>query len=178
LSPGKVSAIDIARLCGREFSARRRPPPAAVLQIGGKLSLAHLRNPANSTPTGGTVVSKILLTSALALAAIGVARFAAADDEQYNPTVRTADTGVETCEMPVTKVYRIKPNFCPQALVYMIPRAVGPSCCCGNGCGPYGIPPIYASGQHVLVRQTPAMQERVKEFLTELGALVEPLKAT
>jgi hypothetical protein len=122
-------------------------------------------------------VSRILLASALALAAFGFARLAVADDYEYNPTVRTADAGeVETCEMPLTKVYRIKPNFCPQALVYMIPGAVGPSCCCGNGCGPYGIPPIYASGQHVVVRQTPAMQERVKEFLTELGALVEPKK--
>ncbi len=80
--------------------------------------------------------------------------------------------------MPLTKVYRIKPNFCPQALVYMIPKAVGPDCCCGMGCGPYGIPPIYASGQHVVVRQTPAMQARVKEFLLELGALVQPMAAT
>lgn len=124
-------------------------------------------------------MSKTLFTTALAIAALGFARLAAADDYDYNPTVRTADTGgdVEVCAMPVTKVYRIKPGFCPQALVYMIPSAVGPSCCCGNGCGPYGIPPIYASGQNVLVRQTPAMQERVKEFLTDMGALVEPLKA-
>jgi hypothetical protein len=124
-------------------------------------------------------VSKTLLTSALAIAALGVARLATAESYEYNPTVRTADAGdVETCELPVMKVYRIKPNFCPQALVYMIPAAVGPSCCCGNGCGPYGIPPIYASGQNVLVRQTPAMQQRVKEFLTDLGALVEPKRAS
>lgn len=118
-------------------------------------------------------MSKTLLTSALAVAVLGVARLAAANE--YNPApTTTAD--VEVCELPVTKVYRIKPNFCPQALVYMIPNAVGPSCCCGAGCGPYGIPPIYASGQNVLVRQTPAMQVRVKEFLTDLGALVEPKK--
>jgi hypothetical protein len=30
----------------------------------------------------------------------------------------------------------------------------------------------------VVVRQTPAMQARVKEFLTELGALVQPMNAT
>ena len=100
------------------------------------------------------------------------------DDFEYNPTVKTADTAPDLCEMPVTKVYRIKPNYCPQALVYMIPSAVGPDCCCGMGCGPYGIPPIYASGQHVVVRQTPAMQARVKEFLIELGALVQPASAT
>jgi hypothetical protein len=121
-------------------------------------------------------VSRILLIGALAVTVFGFARLTVADDE-YNPTVQTAGAGdVETCEMPVTKAYRIKPNFCPQALVYLIPQAVGPGCCCGNGCGPYGIPPIYASGQNVLVRQTPAMQERVKQFLIELGALVEPKK--
>jgi hypothetical protein len=119
-------------------------------------------------------VSKTLLTSALAVLALGLARAAAATE--YNPAPEAVAGDVETCEMPVTKVYRIKPNFCPQALVYLIPSAVGPSCCCGAGCGPYGVPPIYASGQNVLVRQTPAMQVRVKEFLTELGALVEPKK--
>ncbi len=128
-------------------------------------------------------MSKILLASALAIAALGVARTTALaanyDDGDYetNPTVTTADTpGAESCQMPVTKAYQIKPNFCPQALVYMIPGAVGPDSCCGMGCGPYGIPPIYASGQNVMVRQTPAMQKRGKEFLTDLGALAEPRK--
>jgi hypothetical protein len=121
-------------------------------------------------------VTKILLASALALLALGLVATTSQAADNYQTTL-TADSGVETCQLPVTKVYRIKPNFCPQALVYMIPKAVGPSCCCA-GCGPYGIPPIYASGQNVLVRQTPDMQERVKEFLTDLGALVEPKVAS
>jgi hypothetical protein len=116
-------------------------------------------------------VSKILLASGLAIAALGfVQSTAVAADYGY-----TASGGAETCQMPVTKAYHIKPNFCPQALVTMIPGAVGPSCC-GGGCGPYGIPPIYAAGQNVMVRQTPDMQERVKEFLTDLGALAVPPK--
>jgi hypothetical protein len=80
------------------------------------------------------------------------------------------------CQLPVVKVYRINPNFCPTALVHLIPAAVGPACG-GCDCGPYGIPPIYAAGQNVIVRQTPEIQERVAEFLTELGALV-PKKRT
>lgn len=128
---------------------------------------------------------KNFLAGALAIAACGlIASSARAIDTvdgqyEYNPTVRTSDSGgVESCQMPVTKAYKIKPNFCPQALVYLIPSAVGPGCCCGNGCGPYGIPPIYAAGQNVMVRQTPDMQQRVKEFLTELGALATPPKRT
>jgi hypothetical protein len=78
------------------------------------------------------------------------------------------------CQIPVTKAYKIKPGFCPQALVCMIPGAVGPGCDCCD-CGPYGIPPIFAAGQNVVVRQTPEMQERVAEFLTDLGA-IEPKK--
>lgn len=122
-------------------------------------------------------MSKFLLASALALLALGVASTTsqAADDDQ---TTLTANNGAAPCALPVTKIYRIKPTFCPSALVWMIPKAVGPDCCCGAGCGPYGIPPIYAAGQNVLVRQTPEMQERVKQFLTELGALVEPKAAS
>lgn len=116
---------------------------------------------------------KVLLASSLAIVALGVTQ-STAQAADYDDTVVTADAAPATCQMPTTKVYRIKPNFCPMALVHMIPAAVGPDCCCGMGCGPYGIPPIYASGQNVLVRQTPEMQERVKEFLTDLGALVEP----
>ena len=122
---------------------------------------------------------KILLASALAIVALGAAQTTAeAADYVDNKLAATADPAPEICQMPVTKVYRIKPNFCPTALVQMIPNAVGPDGCCGMGCGPYGIPPIYASGQNVLVRQTPAMQQRVKEYLTSLGALVEPKKPT
>ena len=119
---------------------------------------------------------RIFSASLLAIAVLGAQTSEGAKYE-YNEPVTTPDPAPEICEMPVTKAYRIKPNFCPRALVYMIPNAVGPDCCCGMGCGPYGIPPIYAAGQNVLVRQTPAMQARVKEFLTELGALVEPKQA-
>jgi hypothetical protein len=112
----------------------------------------------------------MILTGALALATLGVTHAAASaanlDEEVATPV---------PCQLPVMKVYRIKPGFCPQALVYMIPQAVGPGCYCGD-CGPYGIPPIYAAGQNVLVRQTPEVQERITEFLTELGALVTPKK--
>lgn len=111
---------------------------------------------------------KLILAGALACAALGASAAVAAE------TI-TTEVG-PPCQIPVTKVYRIKQGFCPQALVCMIPAAVGPACC-GCECGPYGIPPIYASGQNVLVRQTPEMQERVAEFLTELGALV-PVKKT
>ncbi|REK10835.1 MAG: hypothetical protein DWQ37_15450 [Planctomycetota bacterium] len=117
---------------------------------------------------------RIFFTSALALAALGVSH-TAAQAAIFDEEIATPATAAP-CQLPVTKVYRIKPGFCPQALVYMIPQAVGPSCCCG-GCGPYGIPPIYASGQNVLVRQTPEVQERVTEFLTDLGALVVPKRA-
>jgi hypothetical protein len=129
-------------------------------------------------------VRKIFLAGAIALAFTGVQAFAAeeindgsiaesATDENY-PTA-TLETAGPPCQLPVTKVYRIQPGFCPQTLVYMIPKAIG-SGCSGCDCGPYGIPPIYASGQNVLVRQTPEMQERITAFLTELGALV-PKKA-
>jgi hypothetical protein len=139
---------------------------AGVWETGGKLDLARLILP-HYPPTGGTVVRKIFLAGALALMACG-ASAALADNV-------SSDAAGPPCQLPVTKVYRIKPGYCPQALVAMIPNAVGPGCC-GCQCGPYGIPPIYAAGQNVLVRQTPEMQERITEFLTELGALV-PKKA-
>ncbi|GEM_PF-2275812 len=111
---------------------------------------------------------KLILAGFLAVAACGASVALAAENI-------SAEAG-PPCQIPVTKAYRIKPGFCPQALVCMIPAAVGPACC-GCDCGPYGIPPIYAAGQNVLVRQTPEMQERVAEFLTELGAW-EPIKKT
>jgi hypothetical protein len=55
----------------------------------------------------------------------------------------------------------------------MIPNCVEPDGS-GNCCGPYGIPPVYASGNYVLVRQTVEGQKRVEEFLTKLGAYVPP----
>ncbi len=118
---------------------------------------------------------KFFVAGAVALASCGV-NFAAAEEIRGTvdaPTYQTdyAETVGPPCQLPTTKIYRINPGFCPQALVGLIPTAVGPSCC-GCECGPYGIPPIYASGQNVLVRQTPDMHERITEFLTEMGALV------
>lgn len=119
---------------------------------------------------------KIFLAGALALAATSAQAFAAEDiGDSETMTTAAVETAAPPCQLPTTKVYRIQPGFCPQTLVYMIPQAIGPGCC-GCDCGPYGIPPIYAAGQNVLVRQRPEMHERITEFLTELGALV-PRKA-
>ena len=38
----------------------------------------------------------------------------------------------------------------------------------------YGIPPIYAAGNWVMVRHTPEGQEQVAKFLEELGAYKPP----
>ncbi len=76
-------------------------------------------------------------------------------------------------DAPLTKSYKIQPGFCPRQLVYMIPKAV-PGDVCAVGCGPYGIPPIYAAGNYVLVRQTTEGQAQVAKFLTDLGAYVPP----
>ena len=78
-------------------------------------------------------------------------------------------SGYPLCPPSVTKSYRVEPGFCPQHLVAMIPQAVSADSC-GTCCGPFGIPPIYAAGNYVMVRQTPEVQERVAEFLTNLGA--------
>ncbi len=77
------------------------------------------------------------------------------------------------CQMPETRAYRINVGYCPQKLVCLIPKVVGPG---GDTCecGPYGIPPIYAAGQNVMVRQTPKVHERITHFLMEMGALVIP----
>jgi hypothetical protein len=137
-------------------------------------------------------VRGILLAGALALIVFSLCPLAASaaiyDEPAAAPVAEPAAVaealavaeamvpGPGPCAAPVTKSYRIKQGFCPQALVRMIPGAVGPDCCCGGGCGPYGIPPIYAAGQYVMVRQSLEMHERVKEFLTDLGALAEAKK--
>jgi hypothetical protein len=77
------------------------------------------------------------------------------------------------CQMPLTKSYRIEPNFCPQQLVCMIPQCVPAGGSCAS-CGPYGVPPIFAAGSYVVVRQTPEVHERIAKFLTDLGAFVAP----
>ena len=114
---------------------------------------------------------KLIMAGAVAFAACTTTALA----QEILVEATQPETAGPPCQLPTTKVYRIKPGYCPQTLVYMIPKAVGPGCC-GCNCGPYGIPPIYASGQNVLVRQTPEMHERITEFLTELGALVPSKK--
>ncbi len=115
---------------------------------------------------------KLFLAGAVAFATCSAT---AAMAEDIVVEALRVETAGPPCQLPTTKVYRIKPEYCPQALVYMIPQVVGPACS-GCNCGPYGIPPIYASGQNVLVRQTPEVQERITEFLTEMGALVPSKK--
>ncbi len=77
------------------------------------------------------------------------------------------------CEAPVTKSYKVQPGFCATTLACMIPNCVEPD---GSGhcCGPFGVPPVFASGNYVMVRQTVEGHERVAEFLTKLGAYVPP----
>ncbi len=112
---------------------------------------------------------------ALAILALGLTSRAApaavADGpellDDFGPVVAT----VPMCPVPVTRSYLIEPNFCPVQLVALIPQFVPDEGPCAS-CGPPGIPPVYASGQYVLVRQTPEMQERVARFLTDMGAYV------
>jgi hypothetical protein len=77
------------------------------------------------------------------------------------------------CEAPVTKSYKMQPGFCATTVACMIPNCVPPD---GSGhcCAPFGIPPVYASGNYVLVRQTVEGQKLVAEFLTRLGAYAPP----
>lgn len=78
------------------------------------------------------------------------------------------------CQAPTTRSYKIQPGFCPDQVAHMIPQYVADDGSCA--CGPHGIPPVYAAGNWVLVRQSPAGQERVAKFLIDLGAYV-PFKA-
>lgn len=129
-------------------------------------------------------MTRFARTSLFGLLAIGSAWTlrAAEPVEAPAPTVNPQlAAAASACQLPYTKSYQIKPTFCPAKLVALIPQAVGDDgegCCCGDDCGPYGIPPIYAVGSYVMVRQTPAVQARVAEFLTDLGALVPSRKAS
>jgi hypothetical protein len=75
--------------------------------------------------------------------------------------------------MLVTKSYRIEPRFCPQQIVYMVPRFVSADGGCAS-CGPYGVPPIFSAGSYVVIRQTPEAHEQIARFLTDMGAYVAP----
>jgi hypothetical protein len=86
---------------------------------------------------------------------------------------KQAPNGFPLCRMPVTKTYRIQPEFCPQQIVALIQQYVP---CCGSCdcCGPYGVPPVFAAGQNVIVRQSPEMHDRIAQFLTDAHAMVQP----
>jgi hypothetical protein len=73
------------------------------------------------------------------------------------------------CQAPVTKSYHIKPGLCPAQIAAMIPNCVPATS--GDCCGPYGIPAVFASGEWVVVRQTPDVHERINKYLADLGAL-------
>ena len=98
---------------------------------------------------------------------------AAASAQAAGPCCDPNGAGFEMCQVPLTKSYRVQPGFCPQQLVAMIRCGVTPD---GSAecCGPHGIPPVYAAGNFVLVRQSAEGHARVAAFLTELGAYVPP----
>ena len=96
--------------------------------------------------------------------------------ETVNSTIQ-APNGFPLCRVPVTKAYRIQPEFCPQQLVAVIQQNVQ----CGGSygcCGPYGIPPIFVAGQNVVIRQSPEMHARIAKFLTDMGATIPPTVGT
>ena len=86
-------------------------------------------------------------------------------------------TSFALCQAPVTKAYKIQPGFCPRQLVMLLPQGV-PSDGSSDCCGPYGIPPIFASGNNVVIRQSPEMHVRITKFLRDMGALVPPTVGT
>ena len=81
-------------------------------------------------------------------------------------------TSFPLCKVPLTKSYAILPGFCAQQLVGMIARSVPADC--NECCGPFGVPPIFAAGNYVVVRQSTEGHERVAKFLTGLGVYVPP----
>jgi hypothetical protein len=111
-----------------------------------------------------TSIARISTLAVLALAAMHGAAMAAPFDSSA-----VAGSGSPMCAPPVTKSYFVQPGFCPQHLVAMIPQAVSGDAC-GECCGPFGIPSIYAAGGFVMVRQSHEGQEQVAKFLTDLGA--------
>jgi hypothetical protein len=81
-------------------------------------------------------------------------------------------TSFPLCKVPLTKSYAILPGFCAQQIVGIVARSVPADC--NECCGPYGVPPIYAAGNYVMVRQSTEGHERVAKFLTDLGVYVPP----
>ena len=108
-----------------------------------------------------TYLTRIL---ALALLVLGIV-------EQAQAGCPTCCNSVVMGQALVTRSYRVQPGFCAQQLVCMVASCVPAP---GPGCESYGIPPIYAAGNWVMVRHTPEGQEQVAKFLEELGAYKPP----
>jgi hypothetical protein len=116
-----------------------------------------------------TLPSKGLLA---ALALVASATAAQADSPCCPTPCGSPCDNIVLCRAPLTKSYRIAQGFCPQQLVGLIQNCAGLSW--ADCCGPYGIPPVYASGDFVLVRQSTDGHERVAKFLTGLGVYTAP----
>jgi hypothetical protein len=141
---------------------RRRARPR------GKLALPTKQLPANRRETVPTL-ARICVLLILALGVFPVTALAdLPDTESIGP-------GFPLCQVPVTKAYKIQPPFCPTQIAAMIPAAVPADGC--ECCGPFGIPPVFAAGNSVVVRQSPEVHQRIAKFLTDLGAY-KPLKPT
>jgi hypothetical protein len=115
------------------------------------------------------LAAKTLLAALFAVTALASAAAAASLDCPPTGMVLIRD-------LPVTRAYRIQPDFCPRQLVALIPQWFPGSGEC-SGCGPYGVPPIYASGSWVVIRQTRSTHEQIAHYLVELGAVM-PTKGT
>ena len=116
-----------------------------------------------------TSLARISVLTILAMAAAYASALAAT-----NGTGAPNGTAFPLCQTPLTKGYQLQPGFCAPQVAAMIPHAVDSNGCC-ECCGPFGIPPIFAAGNNVVVRTTPEVHERVARFLIDLGAYV-PLK--
>jgi hypothetical protein len=81
---------------------------------------------------------------------------------------KQAPNGMMLCRVPVTKCYQIRPEFCPQQIVALIRQSVpgDGSCDC---CGPYGVPPIFAAGNNIVIRNSAEAHDRIAKFLNDMG---------
>jgi hypothetical protein len=84
---------------------------------------------------------------------------------------KQAPNGMMLCCVPVTKCYQIRPEYCPQQIVALIRQSVQEdgSCDC---CGPYGVPPIFAAGNNIVIRHSAEMHVRIAKFLDDMGVSV------
>jgi len=115
------------------------------------------------------------VTTPATAAAPGEAILTPSGDNVATPAVKPPFGPGGPCVVKM-KVYRIHPDFCPQDLVNRIPGELSRRGYDGGWPIGVGIPPIYASGQNVLVRQTRDVHQEITDMLEELGALVKPVK--